>query len=60
LSGADKTVIADLSGRMKELSASSLFEDGDSSITACANWDTFCHDLFHAYQDLALKEVTEG
>ena len=60
LSGADKTVIADLSGRMKELSASNLFEDGDSSVTACENWDTFCHDLFHAYQDLALKEVTEG
>jgi len=60
LSGADKTVIADLSARMKELSESNLLGEGDSSIIACEKWDIFCHDLFHAYQDMALGEIYEG
>ncbi len=60
LSGADKTVIADLSGRMKELSESNLLGEGESSIIACEKWDIFCHELFHAYQDIALGEVNKG
>jgi alkylation response protein AidB-like acyl-CoA dehydrogenase len=60
LSGADKKVIADLSDKMKELSESNLLGDGDSSITACEKWDTFCHDLYHAYQDMALRDINEG
>jgi alkylation response protein AidB-like acyl-CoA dehydrogenase len=60
LSGADKKVVADLSGRMKELSACNLLGEGESSVSACEKWDAFCHDLYHAYQDIALSEITEG
>jgi len=59
LSGADNVIISGMSGRMKELSQCNLLGNDDSSISACEKWDTFCHDLFHAYQDIALTEVNE-
>ncbi|HEY9160539.1 MAG TPA: acyl-CoA dehydrogenase family protein [Desulfomonilia bacterium] len=60
LSGADNVIISGMSGRMKELSQCNLLGNDDSSISACEKWDTFCHDLFHAYQDIALTEVNDG
>ena len=34
-----------------------LFGMDDATIDVCRRWDSFCHKFFHAYQDLALKEV---
>jgi alkylation response protein AidB-like acyl-CoA dehydrogenase len=57
LSGADDGVVGSLAGRMKELSARDLVFSGAESERASVEWDAFCHDLFHAYQDSALAEV---
>jgi hypothetical protein len=32
----------------------------EKTMEVCRRWDAFCHRLFHAYQDLALREVTES
>ena len=34
-----------------------LLELNDRTIAVCAQWDDFCHRLYHAYQDRALAEV---
>ena len=61
LNGADKTVIQALGGELTELVAHpSLMEMDAKTLTVCQRWDSFCHTLFHAYQDLALAEVEAG
>lgn len=35
-----------------------LFSPDPETLDVCRRWDRFCHDLTHAYQDLALEEVT--
>ena len=34
-----------------------LFGPDEKTLSVCKRWDRFCHDLTHAYQDLAVKEV---
>jgi alkylation response protein AidB-like acyl-CoA dehydrogenase len=47
-----------LSEEIEELTAQlDLFRIDDGSVGLCRRWDTFCHRLFHAYQELALDEV---
>ena len=32
----------------------------EKTMEICARWDSFCHGLYHAYQDIALAEVESG
>lgn len=58
LSGADQAMVEELAKEIKNLTDySSLLDDSAETREICTNWDGFCHRLFHAYQDLALKEV---
>lgn len=58
LAGLDETLIRELGGEMTELLAHrDLFQMDDRTLEVCRRWDAFCHDFFHAYQDLALQEV---
>ncbi|QCK15650.1 acyl-CoA dehydrogenase family protein [Mangrovivirga cuniculi] len=41
------------------MTVSSLISNDESIVETAANWDKFCEDLFHQYQDLALKEVNK-
>jgi len=42
------------------ISHPSLFTMDQKTIDVCSRWDSFCHRLYHAYQDSALKEVLRG
>ena len=58
LHGLDEAIIGELSEEITSLVAHpNLFQMDEKTIDVCRRWDTFCHKLFHAYQDLALKEV---
>lgn len=37
-----------------------LFSPDEKTLEVCQRWDTFCHELTHAYQDRALSEVLAG
>ncbi|MBF0224931.1 MAG: acyl-CoA dehydrogenase family protein [Desulfobacterales bacterium] len=59
LKGHDEGNIKELSQEAKELVMyPSLYNMDDKTIKICGQWDKFCHKLFHAYQDLAMMEVT--
>ena len=61
LKGSTEPDIAELGEEMEELVAHpSLFTLDEETMDVCRRWDTFCHKLYHAYQDCALKEVEEG
>ncbi|HPA76745.1 MAG TPA: acyl-CoA dehydrogenase family protein [Deltaproteobacteria bacterium] len=58
LAEADGKVAGDLGAEMRELVAwPSLFTMDDATMDVCSRWDAFCHRLYHAYQDCALREV---
>lgn len=58
LADADKIVIDRLSKEMTELIAhENIYVPDEKTLAICERWDRFCHDLFHAYQDVALSEV---
>ncbi len=58
LTGADSQLIEEYSKEMEEIvSHPSLFQNDKKTLDICCRWDTFCHKLFHAYQDCALAEV---
>ncbi len=60
LSGLDETIISELSAEITEMVAyTNLFQLDEKTMNICRRWDVFCHKLFHAYQDLALREVLE-
>ena len=55
---ADKLIFKPLEKEAEALVAyPSLFNPGHETLEICQRWDKFCHDLTHAYQDLALAEV---
>lgn len=59
LRGADEKLAGDLGAEMRELVAwPSLFTMDDATMDVCSRWDAFCHRLYHAYQDCALREVS--
>ncbi len=54
----DPSLVDELSKEIRALvSHPHLFQQDDVTIDVCRRWDSFCHKFFHAYQDLALKEV---
>ena len=58
LAGLDQSLIDELAVEIKTIIAHPhLFQMDDVTIDICRRWDAFCHTFFHAYQDLALKEV---
>jgi hypothetical protein len=61
LTGADGDLVSKLGAEMDEIIACpSLFVMDDKTMEVCRRWDMFCHELFHAYQDAALREVEGG
>ncbi len=60
LVGLDEALVGELAAEITELvSYPHLFQMDEKTIDVCRRWDAFCHKYFHAYQDLALKEVEE-
>ncbi len=58
LKGADQEVIEKLSAEMIALPAHpNLFVLNEETLEVCEQWDKFCHEFYHCYQDLALAEV---
>ena len=58
ITGYDPEVIAQLQQEFQELLAyPSLLQLDEETMKAAERWDKFCHDLFHAYQLNALREV---
>ncbi len=61
LKGGDPALVEKFAADITELvSHPSLFQMDAKTIEICGRWDRFCHDLFHAYQDIALEEVEKG
>lgn len=60
LAGADNAMVSDLEAEIESLVAHPNFQENDiASREACRRWDDFCHRLFHAYQEVALEEVSQ-
>lgn len=58
LAGYDPGIIAELQHEFQELLAyPSLLQMDEKTLQMAERWDKFCHDLFHAYQLNALREV---
>lgn len=58
LQGSDSEVVSRFSVDITELvSHPSLFMPDEKTMEISRRWDNFCHDLFHAYQDIALAEI---
>lgn len=58
LTGADRELSNSLCKEITELvSHPNLFQMDEKTLEICERWDRFCHTLFHAYQDLAYREV---
>jgi len=58
LHGADPEVVRKFSKGIVELvSHPSFLVPDEKTMEICKRWDNFCHDLFHAYQNIALAEV---
>ena len=56
LAGADADLVQEFEKEIvRILSYPNLYEMSDEIIAVCEQWDNFCHRLFHAYQDIALK-----
>lgn len=61
LKGADTAMITPLQKEAEELVAHpDLVMPGKETMQICERWDRFCHDLTHAFQDLALAEVEKN
>lgn len=58
LAGYDSEIITELQAEFQELLAHpSLLQMDEKTLQMAERWDKFCHDLFHAYQLNALREV---
>ena len=58
LEGLDPALVNELSSEIIELVRHPNLVTMDAATRdVCRRWDSFCHRLFHAYQDLALAEV---
>lgn len=59
LPGHDPRVVSELGDELKDLAAHpDLFRMDAQTLAVCRRWDAFCHRFFHAYQDLALDQVS--
>ena len=58
LAGGDAGTVSELA---REISAlvdhPSLLTMDEQTVEVCRRWDESCRDLFHAYQDIALRQV---
>ena len=60
LPGADKKIVDAFSDEISGLvSYPGLVEMNEETVRICQQWDNFCARLFHAYQDLAKRDVEE-
>ncbi|MCX7679701.1 MAG: acyl-CoA dehydrogenase family protein [Spirochaetes bacterium] len=58
LRGADRTTIQNFANELNDLmKLPHLFGHDAHTLEACARWDRFCENFFHAYQEIALAEV---
>jgi len=58
LTGGEPEVVEKLAREMGELVAwPNLLQPDPETIKVSMRWDKFCHELSHAYQDIALAEV---
>ncbi len=58
LYNADTATVKEFSDELNVIiSHPNLFGNDDRTIEICSMWDSFCHRLFHAYQDCALREI---
>lgn len=58
LSGSSEEISENLGIEMEDLiSHENLFGMDDNTFDVCSRWDSFCHRLYHAYQNMALREV---
>jgi len=58
LQGLDTAQVKEMAEEAKALVAHPhLFGMDDATIDVCRRLDAFCHKFFHAYQDLAVKEM---
>jgi alkylation response protein AidB-like acyl-CoA dehydrogenase len=61
LEGGDVAVVFRLQTEVRELTAHpSLTAPDEKTLEVCMRWDRFCHELTHAYQDLAMAEVEKA
>jgi alkylation response protein AidB-like acyl-CoA dehydrogenase len=61
LNGADQAIVGKLANEMKKLmNYPDIYSMNPDTIGAWRRWDLFCAELFHVYQDFALREVEEG
>lgn len=59
LAGYDTETVTELQQEFQELLAHpSLLQMDEKTLQMAERWDKFCHDLFHAYQLNALREVS--
>lgn len=60
LQGAPPDLITSLAEEMQAiLTHPHLFSMDEITLEICQRWDNLCHNLFHAYQALALQEVND-
>lgn len=61
LTGAgEERIRRSLSEEMETLIAHpNLFTMDEKTMDVCRRWDALCHEIFHAYQDMALAEVEQ-
>jgi hypothetical protein len=58
LVGSDEAVVMEMGSEMEDIiSHPNLFGMDQETFDICSRWDSFCHRLYHEYQDNALKEV---
>ncbi|HZJ84044.1 MAG TPA: acyl-CoA dehydrogenase family protein [Syntrophomonadaceae bacterium] len=61
LKGGSPEVVDGLAAEMAKLVAwPNLLQTDAETIGISMRWDEFCHELFHAFQDIALAEVENG
>ncbi len=61
LKEGDAAVVARFQAKAEELVAHpGLVAPDEKTLDVCLRWDKFCHDLTHAYQDLAMAEVEKA
>lgn len=60
LAGADNSLVSAFKEEIEELVRHpDLSENTGTTRKICRQWDDFCHRFFHAYQDLAVKDVNK-
>ena len=60
LAGRDAGLIKEFQDEIgKIFECPNLFEMSPETMAVCQQWDSFCHRLYHAYQDAAQEMVED-